>query len=74
MRKKKCLSFSERKSGVFSFRCVQFYGQVENLTRNCKEFCESLHALILILSVKLGPFLAPVPTNYPWSSGHDMTT
>lgn len=55
--------------------CVQFsYGQVENLTRNCKELCESLHALILILSVKLGPFLAPVPTNYPWSSEHDMTT
>lgn len=55
-------------------RCVQFYGQVENLTHNCKELCESLHALILILSVKLGPFLAPVPTNYPWSSEHDMTT
>lgn len=55
--------------------CVQFsYGQVENLTRNCKELCESLHALILILSVKLGPFLAPVPTNCPWSSEHDMTT
>lgn len=59
---------------MFSFRCVQFYGQVENLTRNCKELGESLHALILILSVKLGPFLAPVPTNYPWSSEHDMTT
>ena len=41
-------------------RCVQFYGQVENLTRNCKELCESLHALISILSVKLGPFLAPI--------------
>ena len=55
--------------------CVQFsYGQVENLTRNCKEFCESLRTLILILSAKVGPFLAPVPTNCPWASEQDMPT
>lgn len=57
--------------------CVQFsYGQVENLTRNCKVLCESLIlvTLIIILYVKVGPFLAPVPTNCPWSSEHDMTT
>ena len=62
--RKQMLKFFEEKEWRVQFS----YGQVENLTRNCKELCESLHTLILILSVKVGPFLAPVTTNCPWAS------
>ena len=62
--RKQMLKFFEEKEWRVQFS----YGQVENPTRNCKELCESLHTLILILSVKVGPFLAPVPTNCPWAS------
>ena len=63
MRKQMLKFFGEKEC------CVELsYGRVENLTRNCKELCESLHTLILILSVEVGPLLAPVPTNCPWLS------